>query len=188
MSDPQTKAEMIERLREVQDGLSVTVRAIPPAHFDRGTAQDWSPASYLKHLLLAVKPFAKGISYPPAQIKRMFGEPDHPSRSYAELVTFYQSRLAEGVRAEDFPNIIPDSYRMPEGIAAADVQMVLVQTWDDAHNKLFDGLAHWSETDLDTHQFQHAALGMITAREVLFFTLFHNTLHWNDIRAASTAV
>jgi len=49
-------------------------------------------------------------------------------------------------------------------------------------------LVHWSETDLDTHQFQHAALGMITVREVLFFTIFHNTLHWNDIRAASAQV
>ena len=188
MSDPQTKVEIIDQLRQVQHAIADTVQAIPPAQFDRGTAQAWSPANYLKHLLLAVKPFAKGLSYPPAQTKAMFGLPDHPSRSYAELVAFYQSRLADGIRAEDYPSILPVSYRMPDGIADADVQTYLVQTWNDAHIKLFDGLTHWSETDLDTHQFQHAALGVITVREVLFFTIYHNTLHWNDLRVAATAV
>ncbi len=112
----------------------------------------------------------------------MFGTPDHPSRSYADLVALYQQALASGIRAEDYPNIVPTEYRMPEGVA--DVQAYLVQTWNEAHTKLFDGLAGWSEADLDTHQFPHPALGLITARETLFFTIYHNTLHWNDIRVA----
>jgi DinB superfamily len=186
MPDPQTKAEIIDQLRLVQQGVSDTAQAIPAAHFYQGTAESWSASDYLKHLLLAVKPFAKGISLPREQIRALFGQPDHASRSYADLVTVYQDRLATGLRAEDVPIVMPTGYRMPEGMA--DVQAYLVQTWNEAHTKLFDGLAGWSEADLDTHQFPHAALGLLTAREILFFTLYHNRLHWGDIRVAGGVV
>ena len=184
MSESYGKSEIVDQLQQVQRGVSDTVQAMPSDNFYRGTEQSWSASDYLKHLLLAVKPFAKGLTYSPEQIKAMFGAPDHPSRTYIALVAAYQSRLNEGIRAEDYPNITPVTYRMPEGVAAADVQNYLVQTWNDAHTKLYEGLDHWSEVDLDTCQFQHAALGLLTAREVLFFTIYHNTLHWNDIRLA----
>lgn len=187
-TDPQTKPEIIDQLRQIQHGVSDTVQTIPADQFDQGSAESWSSASYLKHLLLAVKPFGKAINFPCDQVKTMFGEPDHASRSYADLVAFYQQRLNQGIRAEDYPNIVPDTYRMPEALPDDEVQAYLVQTWNEAHDKLIAGLGQWSEADLDTHQLPHAALGLLTVREILFFTLFHNNLHWNDIRAAAISV
>ncbi|HVU11259.1 MAG TPA: DinB family protein [Phototrophicaceae bacterium] len=183
MSDPHRKDEIVAQLRQVQQGISQTAQAIPTAQFFQGTAEAWSPCDYLKHLLLAVKPFAKGLNYPPEQIGTLFGVPDHPSRSFAEVGAVYQAQLSRGLRAEDVPNMLPVGYRMPEGVT--DVQIYLIESWNDAHVKLYAGLSHWSEADLDSHQFNHAALGLMTVREILFFTIYHNTMHWHDIQVAA---
>lgn len=185
MSDPTTRSEIIERLSEIQRGVSTTIVGIPAGQFDRGSAESWSPAGYLKHLLLSVKPFAKAVTFPPAALKRRFGEPDHLSMPYAGLVARYQARLDDGIRAEDYAGILPTSFRMPDGIA--DVQGYLLDLWNEAHERMFGGLAAWSEADLDGVAILHPAIGSISVREMLFFTIFHNNLHWNDIRAAVAA-
>lgn len=186
MSDPQSKAEIVEQLRQVQDSISEIIQRMPAEQFYQGTPASWSPCNYLKHLLLSVKPFAKGMNYPPEQIKRMFGESPRPSMTYAELVAKYQARLDDGIRAEDYDAIMPTTFRIPEG--TTDVQTYLITTWDEANERLITGLAQWSETDLDTHQLLHPAIGPVTIREMLFFTLYHNRTHGNDIRSAGAVV
>ena len=185
MSDPYSKPEIVERLREIQRGVTATVEAIPAARFDAGSAEVWSPAGYLKHLLLSVKPFAKAVTFPPDALKRRFGAPSRPSMPYADLVARYQARLDEGVRAEDYDAILPTAFRMPDDIA--DVQAYLTGLWNEAHDRMIGGLAGWNEADLDGVQILHPAIGSISVREMLFFTISHNTLHWNDIRAAVSA-
>jgi hypothetical protein len=184
VSDPQTKPAIIERLREIQHDLSATVQQIPSADFDRGTPDSWSPASYLKHLLLAVKPFAKAVALPPDALKRRFGTAPYPSQTYTELVARYQTRLAEGIRAEDYDTVMPTTFRIPDD--TPDLQSYLLDLWNEAHDRMSDGLGQWSETDLDTVAILHPALGTLTVREMLFFTIYHNALHWNDIRVAGT--
>lgn len=186
ISDPQTKPEIIIRLLQVQRDLSDTVRKMSTAQFERGTAQAWSPADYLKHLLLSVKPFAKALTFPPDALKRRFGDVTRPPLTYAELEAKYQARLAEGIRAEDFESVTPATFHMPEG--TTDMQATLVDLWDEAHERMFTGLEHWSEADLDTVQILHPALGGISVREMLFFTIFHNTLHTGDIVASGSAI
>lgn len=189
MNDPQpyTRSEIVERLRHIQHGVSATVRAIPAERFEQGSAQAWSPADYLKHLLLSVKPFAKAVTFPPDALRRRFGAPQRPSLPYAGVVARYEARLGEGIRAEDYENILPASFRLPEGFVAspANLQVYLVELWNDAHDRMIDGLEGWSEADLDGVAILHPAIGTISVREMLFFTIFHNTLHWGDIRAAA---
>jgi len=180
MSDPQSKTEISDELQQVGKAVSETARRIPAAQLDQGTAEAWSACDYLKHLLLSVKPLAKAMNLPPAKLKGLFGEPDHPSRNYADLVAKYQARLDDGIRAEDYGAVTPVSFRMPDDVA--DVQEYLVKTWDEATERLIGGLAQWSEADLDGHQLLHPAMGAITVREMLFFTIYHNTMHWHDIQ------
>jgi hypothetical protein len=116
----------------------------------------------------------------------MFGQPDHPSMPYAELVAQYHRALARGIRAEDYPQVTPVAYRMPEGVT--DEKQYLRDTWDDANQRLVAALANWDDANLDTHQLPHPAMGLITVREMLFFTVYHNTLHGNDMQQAGSAV
>ena len=186
MSDPVSKAEVIEQLRFVQQQVSAAVEPLSEAQFYRGTAEAWSACDYLKHLLLSNKPIAKALNLPPEQLERRFGQSPRPSMSFAELGDAYQARLDQGVRAEDYDLVVPATYRFPEGVE--DVQQYLVQSWNETHDKLVSGLQNWDEAALDRCQVLHPAIGVITMREMLFFTIYHNTLHWRDIEFASQAV
>lgn len=181
MSHPHSKADLIAQLKEVQRSLTASVETISPERFDLSDGTEWSAASYLKHLILSNKPFVRGLGLPKEQLAGMFGQAERPSRTYGELTEQYGTLTTTGgVRAEDYTNVTPVSYRMPEGVT--DEQAHLVEVWNTTHDKLYQQLETWSEEDLDAHQLPHPALGVLTIREMLFFTLYHNALHTRDIQ------
>jgi len=81
--------------------------------------------------------------------------------------------------------VTPITFRIPEGVT--DVKAYLVELWQTTHANLVTALADWSEDALDRYQLPHPALNVISIREMLFFTLHHNTVHWGDIRRGSVA-
>jgi len=178
----ETKAEMAEQLRQVQQGVAESARALTPAQFHQHSGDAWAAADYLTHLILSVKPFAKAMSLPAERVVSLFGQSDRPSRTYAEVVALYDVRLAEGIRAEDNPPVVPTSYRFPDGID--DQQTYLVETWLEGNERLISALDQWDEADLDKYLLPHPAIGMITLREMLYFTIHHNHMHWRDIQQA----
>ena len=186
MNDSRSKAEVTEQLQQVQRAVHDNIAAMTEAQFNAGSDQSWSAAGYLKHLILSIKPVAKAIKLPQERLQSMFGQPEKPSRTYAEVMAAYQARLAEGIRAEDFDRVTPGFYRFPEGIT--DEKTYLTQTWDESNERLLAALEQWDEVTLDNHQMPHPAIGMITVREMLFFTLFHNRLHAEDIQRAGAWV
>jgi uncharacterized damage-inducible protein DinB len=181
----QSREEYTRRLGQIGQNISDAIAAMAPEDFARSSGDLWSAAGYVKHLVLSVKPFAKALSLPPDQLRELFGKPDHASRSYEEIVALYTARLAEGTRAEDNPPVVPATYRMPEGIS--DEQAYLLNVWGDTTRRLLTAINKWQETDLDAYQLPHPAIGLLTLREMLSFTLHHNTSHWQDIVRAGTA-
>jgi len=182
MNDPQSQKEIIEHIIHIQQGVTNDTKRLSDKQFMNGTAESWSAANYLKHLLLSVKPVAKALSFPADRLQAQFGLAKHPSRTYVEVVKAYQKRLDEGMKAEDYERVTPMTYRFPEGTVNA--RDFLMQSWDDANQRLIDATNGWSETELDALQMPHPAIGMITLREMLFFTIYHNALHWHDIQHA----
>jgi hypothetical protein len=183
MDHPYSKNELIEQLSQIQETITDTVEKMSPEQFHTGTAEAWSPADYLKHLILGVKSVAKGMSMPKEQLQSLFGQPVSSSRTYAELVAFYQAHLDAGVRAEDYDGFMPTTYRLPGEVE--DLKSYLVATWQESNARLINALDSWEEADLDHYQLPHPALKMITVREMMFFTLHHNILHGQDIAKAN---
>lgn len=183
MTHPHTHAELVAHLDEVGRDITATVEGLSESAFHRETATEWSASGYLQHLILSVKPLAKALALPPEQKQAMFGLPDHLSRTYQEVVDLYWTSLP-AILPDDIPNPLgPTSYRFPEGVQ--DQKVYLTQTWADACTRLAAALAPLSEEDLDAYQLPHPAMGLITLREMLCFTHFHNTLHWGDIQRVS---
>jgi hypothetical protein len=183
MSDPQTKQEIIEQLASVQTHVTTDIGRMSEAQFCNGSAESWSAADYLKHLLLSIKPMTKAMGFPAEVLEKQFDRSGRPSRTYAEVMSAYKKRLDEGIRAEDYDRVVPVFYRFPEG--TTDERAYLVQSWNETHQRLITETQGWSEDDLDSLQMPHPAVGMITLREMLFFTIFHNTLHWHDMQHAA---
>lgn len=182
MSDPQSQEDIVERIASIQQGVSNDIVGMSDAQFNSGTTEAWSAADYLKHLLLSVKPVAKALAFPADRLQSRFGLCEQPSRTYAEVVKVYQTRLDEGVRAEDYEKVVPTFYRFPEG--TTDERGYLIESWTETNQRLIEAAKGWNENELDTLQLPHPAIGMITLREMLFFTIFHNTRHWHDIQHA----
>jgi hypothetical protein len=183
-SDISTKLDILSHLSHIQQAVATLTNAMTGEQFFHDTDTRWSPAGYIKHLILSIKPVAKALNLPPDRILSLFGAPAQPSRSYDAIVAAYTARLAEGIRAEDYENVTPGFFRLPEG--TTDEQRYLIDTWNDSNARLIAAVNGWDETALDTHQLPHPAIGAVTVREMLYFTIHHNTLHWRDIEASAT--
>ena len=186
MSNIQTKTDIQQALQEANQHVTDVSKNVLATDFLKGTSDNWSSADYLKHLILSVKPFARGLSLPPEQREKIFKRADRASLTYDELVTRYQQGIQAGVRAENSPSFTPAQYKMPD--EAEDIQSHLISTWEDACMRLMTALDQWSEDDLDTFVVPHPALVEITIREMCYFTIHHNRLHGNDIQHAASFV
>ncbi len=173
------KPQIIQQLAAIQHTITSKIEALSADQFTRQPKTEWSAADYFKHLILSVKPFAKGLSLSKPQLVELFGVAERASRSYEELTQLYRERLEGGVRAEDYAVVTPIHYRFPEGVT--DQQHYLVETWQKAHTQLFSALDIWSEEDLDHYQLMHPAINLLTVREMLYFTIYHNQHHSEDI-------
>jgi uncharacterized damage-inducible protein DinB len=171
--------QITEHLRQTQDRLTEIITNMPDSKFFEGTDENWSAANYVKHLILSLKPFAKGLNLPHDKIAAMFDLPTAPSRTYDELIEAYRRALAGGVRAQLFPPVMPTGYRMPDGVT--DEKSYLIETWQDANQRVFTALEGWTEAQLDEYQMPHPAIGTVTVRELLYFNMYHNQMHTDDI-------
>ena len=54
--------------------------------------------------------------------------------------------------------------------------------WRRAGGELRGAVGRWSEDQLDRYQLPHPAMGKMTVREVLFFTVYHNAHHARRVR------
>jgi hypothetical protein len=182
----QTKAELIQELERVRQAVVDDVLSFTDAQFTTGTAQSWSAADYLKHLILSVKPTAKGFGMPGEKLRELFGAPAHKPRTYDEVSASYDAVLATGKRAEDVPTILPVGYRFPEG--TTDEKAHLIQAWTDGNQRLIAAVQQLSEDDLDSYQLPHPIGDMMTLREMLYFTIHHNNMHHRDIQRMGSTV
>ncbi len=184
MTDIHSKHDILTSLHTLHQASINTITQLADDDLFRASETRWSSAGYVKHLIMSMKPFAKGLLLPREQLGQMFSTTDQGSMSYAELVDNYQAKMATGFGAED-AGIVPVNYRMPEDVT--DVKAYLIETWNEANQRLFNALENWTEADLDIYQVPHPAIGNITIREMLFFTIYHNELHHEDIKAFVTA-
>jgi hypothetical protein len=180
MTEIYAKSDIIARLKALQADVSETVATMTPEQFERVTGEEWSAADYLKHLILSVKPFARVISMPLDKLHDMFGTADRDSMTYEALVALYHQRLDEGMRAEKVPSVTPVEYRLPPD--TTDLKSALLTAWNEGNDRLLAALENLDDAALDRYQLPHPAVGLITLREMLYFTVYHNNMHWRDIQ------
>lgn len=135
----------------------------------------WSVAENLEHLRLSFYRSWQGMFIPKFISKRMFGKPTHESLPYEVLEETYKAKLKAGAKAtkEYIPSIDPAKTSKEE----------LMERFERATIKYLDEIRYyWEETNIDKYQFPHPLLGNITARELLYFNIFHSWHHFNTMR------
>jgi hypothetical protein len=165
-----TNADMCKRLESGQNDIVNDLVALPEPVFFAGSDERWSPAHHIAHLAFTHKSVARGFKAKdrlPAYLEA--------SKSYEEMRDSYVRALARATSAGFLQN--NPFVAKPEGSK----EMVL-QTFLQAGQGLREVVAQWSEADLDTKGMKHPLLGLLSAREMLLFMIYHDLHHGHGIQ------
>lgn len=176
--DPFTKDEILDTLRMVNDGVADYFRGLPPDVFFAHPEGVWSPAENVEHLILAITPRVETLLGQRETLREQYGLADKPSRHYAEIRETYRNILANGGAAG--PSVTPNIDDHPADPKAA--QEALMERWRQTSGALVSAAETWTEVDLDALRVEHRLLGLLTVRELLLWTAYHNLHHMDDAR------
>lgn len=169
---PYSQDEIRDALGAMRVRAPAFFAALSPGEFTRGTAERWSPAHHLHHLILSNKPVAYALTLPRDRLPLRPG--DLPSREYMQVRDLYREALATGVRASG--RYLPDPHGTQDALVAEySGTLELLE-----HNLLM----YWTDAELDAHTLVHPVLGPLSVREMLFFTLYHNEHHLRGVQAS----
>ena len=130
----------------------------------------WTPVQQLDHIRKSVSPVRMAFTLPKFLLRILFGKANRPSRTYAEVVAKYKSKLEAGGKAP--PQFIPDT--------SIDRSKLV----DGIHKHirvLGKNVDRFSELELDQLILPHPLLGKVTLREMLFFTIYHVEHHHRQV-------
>lgn len=132
----------------------------------------WAPGDILGHLILSTKPIRKAMSLPKLILAGKFGKINRKEHSLEGVKEKYYRGLSQGITA-------PANFVF-EGVATKGKE-ALINSFTMELNKLLEKIDEWSENDLSTYLIPHPAIGMLTFREMLFFTHIHTLHHLEQI-------
>lgn len=161
-----------ERLKDVVSICKQTTLTAGETLFFTNFNNKWSIAENLIHLVKSVKGMNKAFHFPKEQLLSAFGKPDHASTDYEALFNRYQAALASNL-------VAPPAFSPL--ITEEDTQASVIQLFDFQHLSLVENTKNFVETELDDYQLPHPALGNLTIREMLSFTIFHIEHHTRTI-------
>lgn len=178
IGDPFSKTELSQAIQTVDQTITDYFGGLSPEVFFAHPPEVWSVGENLQHLVLTVSPITKAVLIPREKLSKRFGLADRPSRRYIEIRAEYKAGLQGGI-------VAPPQYVPVLDTLAGDPQLGQAQImadWQEVSQGLTTHLDAWTESELDTFQLPHLLLGMMTMREMLFFTLYHNLHHLDDAR------
>ena len=168
------KPATIAALADAEAAVASFFGALTDSDFVFRVDDAWTPSEHLAHLNTSVSAAARGFGISRLLLRLRFGKARHPSRSYEDLRDYYRSRLAGGGRASG--GFVPERLELAPSQIGAHRDDLLAR-WHRVNKRLRDALQPWSEKNLDTLLLPHPLLGKLTAREILFFTIYHNHHH-----------
>jgi len=173
-----TKADLITSFEKVHREVATYFLSIPLESFFKSPSNKWSPAENLLHLVKSVKPVTMAMKMPRLLLTILFGKPQTASRRFEQVKETYQRRLANGGKAAG--RFIPSIQEIPSH--PEQFKNNLVQKWNTTGASLIAVLRNWQDENFDKYLLPHPLLGKLTIREMLFFTLYHDLHHVNNVR------
>ncbi len=170
---PGSTQELRSSLRQLHLETTAFLGELSDQEFPAPQGEYWSPADHVRHLVTAIRAVGVGMSAPRILLALRFGVSFKGSRSFDEVRDLYRAALAAGGKASGRF----DPANRKTGTEPGDSRARLMKRWDRAGEELDAAIESWSEAALDRHRAKHPLLGMMTIRELLHFTLYHNAHH-----------
>ncbi|HUQ89218.1 MAG TPA: DinB family protein [Vicinamibacterales bacterium] len=173
-NDLRSREDIVAALTIAEHDVAAFFTSLTSEELASRVGAAWTASEQLAHLNIAVGAVAKGFAAPKLLLRLRFGRSRRPGLSYVELRDTYRARLAAGGRAsaEFTPPAID--------VAASSIETRrndLLERWRRRNGRLRGAVSSWSEKQLDTIQIPHPLIGSISAREMLYFTIYHSEHH-----------
>lgn len=176
LGQPYTKQEIVAAFDVEFTAVHTFFAGIDETQFLAAPTGVWSPAENLVHLIKSCAPVIMALHIPRTALRIRFGWVKHELRTLAQVRhTYVHEALANGGQAGGpfLPEVL-------EPLAGA--QARILAKWQEKGVELQAALEKWSDKALDQYLLPHPLLGKMTVREILFFTLYHNLHHVNDVQ------
>ena len=162
------KTELLPKITAAHESFWKTAKAIPSTLTNTSNDGKWTVNENLDHINKSLFNQAKFFSIPKSSIGLKFGLANRASVSYEVLKNQYTTAVAKGVTAN--PKYIPEPNTQF-------IQEDLLIEGNEILKNMLEAIQNWSEQELDQYFCPHPALGNITVRELLYFTIFHTQHH-----------
>ncbi len=160
------KSEIITNLNESHATFWKSAIQLPNPTI--GKKGKWSVYQNVDHINIALMRLGNYLALPKSQIETLCGLSERMSTSYEKLVKIYLNVMSSGVKATD--SFIPEVN--PNGNIEE-----LISHGKNLLEIFISNLQDWTEEELDLYHCPHPALGTITIRETLYFTIYHVQHH-----------
>lgn len=169
---PTDKRSIVDALERIDGEIGDYLEALSVEEFFAAQGEAWSPCGHLVHLNKSVGAVNQALKVPKLLLALRFGRRREGSADFDGVRRRYLAALDGGVQAGRFgPSDRPDP--LPPEARRGKV----LGRWRRLDGELRGAVWRWSEEALDRYQVPHPAMGKMTLREVLFFTVYHNAHH-----------
>ncbi len=168
-----SKSEIIVELNDSFDLLISTSSSVQNELFNVSRENKWTAAGNIAHLVNATKMTSLAFKLPKFLPVLLYGKPKRTSHGYIKIVDNYEKKLVGGAMATGL--YVPKKTNYEQEKLNGKLKMegdTLIQSISKK----------WSDEQLDQYQISHPILGLLTARELAYFTIYHNTHHQETIR------
>ncbi len=160
------KSEIIANLNDSHTAFWETAMQLPNPTIPKN--EKWSVYQNIDHINIGLLRLGNYLALPKAQIETLCGLSERRSTTYEKLVKIYLNAMSSGIKATE-PFI-------PELNLNGNMEEV-ISNGKNLLKALLSNLDDWTEEELDLYHCPHPALGTITVREVLYFTIYHVQHH-----------
>lgn len=166
------KQEIISKLKASFDDAIAATQKVSEANFNVSQNNKWTAGENMAHLGVSAKMTCMAYTLPKIAPALLYGKTKDGSRSYQQVVDFYLSKLKDGAKASGVYVPAKTNYERQR----------IAESLQKYRDKLVNAVADkWSEEQLDTYRIGHPVLGKLTARELLYFTIYHNGHHTKTV-------
>ncbi len=168
-----SKPEIVAELKESFNSLIEVSCRVDDALYNTSKNNKWTPAENIAHLVNATKMTTMAYTLPKLIHILLYGKPGRTSHGYSKVVDNYEKKLADGAVATGV--YVPKKINYRKDKLHADLGANA--------NKLITAIDNkWSDEQLDHYQVSHPILGLLTVRELAYFTIYHNSHHLETIK------
>ena len=170
------KSEIIQALQDQSIEFQTLFSSIPTEQFFAAPSERWSIAHHVQHLTSVINRVGGGLANPSVLPPREAS----PSRDFLTIQQSYLSTLKD-VPSEKLREV-GSRVTLEERQDFETYKNQMISSLAGAITTFNTALGGFAEEHLETLGMPHPFMGLLSSREMAFFTVYHNTHHQNGIK------